>query len=131
MTHKLTFGANISDTGSLIFDDVDLFKKCLKANAGKSIQIVLQKPSEDKTLPQLAYLFGVVIPKFAEYTGYSEEEAYQELKNMFLVRNAGTDREYIESLAALNKDEVTQFISNCVKFTKSLATLTLGDKNEF
>lgn len=40
------------------------------------VEIVIRKKRKDRTSPQVAYYFGVVIPEFAHFEGYRRDEHY-------------------------------------------------------
>lgn len=43
---------------------------------GSAVEIVIRKKRKDRTPPQVAYYFGVVIPAFAHHEGYRTDEHY-------------------------------------------------------
>lgn len=116
----LRLKAIISQSGKLVFSDTDILRGWLDRYAGKTVDVTFQPHKEDKTQPQLGYLFGHVIPQITEYTGYSEEEIYGILKFKFLkvspCGNGYSDFEYVRSLADCSKEEVAKFIADCVRF---------------
>lgn len=112
----LKFWGQVSDGGRLILEDTEGFKTHLLRFAGKPIELILKKPTKDATQEQRGYLFGVVIPAIADYTGYTEDEVYGILKGMFLRRHTKDGREYIMSLSQCNREEVAKFIDQSVNF---------------
>ena len=116
----IKFGGRVSDTGSLILADTDGFKQHVLQYAGKEIDLIVKKASHDKTQQQLGYFFGAVIPSLCEVTGYSTDEMYGIAKKMYLTRNPDTEKEYVASLSQLNREEVSQFIDQCVNLAWDL-----------
>jgi len=116
----LRLSAMISESGKLIFTDTDILRGWLERYSGKSIEVILKSVSKDKTLPQLGYLFGHVIPQIADYTGYSNEEIYDILKFKFLRVDQGTDRERIVGLSDSDAERTSHFIEDCVRFGREL-----------
>ncbi len=121
--------AHIMDGGNIFFTEIDTLKEWAKRYAGKDITVVFGTRKRDKTLPQLGYLFGHVIPQIAEYTGYSEDEVYGILKYKFLQAhvclNSNSDKSvwcenYVRSLADCTREEVAKFIDDCVSWGTSL-----------
>lgn len=50
----------------------------VRANLKNSpVEIIVRKKRRDRTPPQVAYYFGVVIPEFAHHEGYRRDEHYQ------------------------------------------------------
>ncbi len=115
--------AHIMDGGNIFFTEIDILKEWAKRYAGKDITVVFGTRKRDKTLPQLGYLFGHVIPQIAEYTGYSEDEVYGILKYKFLKSTCGDGSyplEYVRSLADCTREEVAKFIDDCVSWGTNL-----------
>ncbi len=95
---------------------IDFNKKIYKAAIahipeGDSVQIVI---SNEKTNDQLAKIH-VLIKEFAEYTGYTFDEAKKEVKRMTgfyeYVEENGEKIKYILSFADASKDDLSKVIS--------------------
>lgn len=105
-----------------ILPSPDLLVEWLSRHENVDVEIIIRKPKQDKTLPQLGYLFGHVIPAICDVTGYSEEEMYDILKFKFLRINKDTTWERVRNLSGIESDRavVAKFIKDCVEFGQSL-----------
>ncbi len=126
---SIKFQGYISNDGKLCPDNVELLREWLSAHAGERIELSLGKPKEPKTLQQLGYLFGHVIPQIAMYTGYTDDEVYAFLKSKYLSEYILSDLGaqgsidttlIVKSLSECSKEEVSKFITQCVEFGQSL-----------
>ena len=69
------FYGNLSP-GKLTLDQQALWKAWLEAvKEEQRVEVVIQPITADKTLQQLRYFFGVIVPHFRELTGYAKGEA--------------------------------------------------------
>jgi hypothetical protein len=124
---SIKFQGRVSLEGRLCFDDIDLLRDWLAKYPGTEIDITIGKRKEDKTLPQLGYLFGHVIPQIAEYTGFSDDEIYGFLKGKYLSRYVDQTTGkgeivglIVRSLSECSKEEVSKFIQQAVDFGAAL-----------
>jgi len=110
--------------GKLIFENIDLFRKHLQELEGKNVEFVLKKLSSSKTVNQLAYYRGHLVPQIAKCMGeYDEEYVHYELKRKFLTKYVGdvdVTRNYIRDLSSLNKDETSTYIEKVYYFAVEL-----------
>ena len=104
--------------GHIVLGDAELFADYLKRYEGKDIEFCIQAKQHPKSQEQLGYLFGHIIPQIARHLGYTDEEMYGLLKGHFLrkVITAGITRSYVQSLTELNRQELSTFIENCIRF---------------
>lgn len=115
-------------------NDVQLLKDWLATHEGAELELVLRKPTEDKTSQQLGYLWGHVIPQIADRIGYSKEEVYGMLKYKFLRYETDFDDGHesmcgIRSLSELSKAEVSHFIDDSVTWGLYLGADIYPPKN--
>jgi len=108
--------AIISPSGQLVFKNSELLKEWLRHNSDQEVQITLEKPKKAKTPEQLGYLFAHVVPAIAEFTGYSDDEAYGILKRY----GKESGEPYEVSLSSLGKADVSKFIAQVVEFGQTL-----------
>ena len=85
---------------------------------GTEIQVTASKRRKDRTMPQNAYYFGVVVHLIAEHTGHTSEEVHEVLKRKFLKRQIITyrGREYAVpgSTATLSTVEFGEYLDRCI-----------------
>jgi len=79
---------------------------------GKSYTIEILPSKQKRSLNQNAYYWGVIIDLFAQNTGYTKEEAHQELAGMFLFYDAHGKR-FVRSTTTLNTLEFEQYTEKC------------------
>lgn len=108
MQQNLPFVASV-EKGKLEHDFPDRFAIHLAKLEGKRVTVTVKKFHKTRTLPQLRYLRGYVLPLAAAWMGYSRyerEQCYSVLKSLFLKSLDSKGREYIISLAGNSKDPV-------------------------
>ncbi len=92
----------------------------LKGLEGSVADEIIQRPSQSKTMAQLAYLHGVCFRLASEASGYTEVEVKGLLKEHFLKRfitsPSGKEVSYTPSLADLKKDETSKLIEDIIIF---------------
>lgn len=74
-----SFRGFVDDAGHLGLDDKPLFKRWLQKLSGQEVTVVVKRVSRLKTLPQLRYLRGVVIPDIARACGYEDPDEWQDV----------------------------------------------------
>jgi len=86
---------------------------------GEKLEITIQNPQVDKTLPQLKKYYAGPVKALMEYGPYTKQEADGILKREFLRRNEGTKAEYTASKTDLTKDEMREFIDASIMWLTS------------
>lgn len=85
---------------------------------GKRYILDIREASKKRSLNQNAYYWGVIIPIFSSHTGYTKNEAHQELARMFLsYKHLGkyfvlstADEHFTTTMAEKYYEECRQFI---------------------
>ncbi len=87
---------------------------------GSLVDEIIQRPSQSKTMKQLAYLHGVCFRLASEASGYTPEEVKGLLKEHFLKRfitsPSGKEVSYTPSLADLKREDMSKFIDDVIIF---------------
>jgi hypothetical protein len=89
MSKGLVFGASVSDSGRIVFDDPTRLAVTLKKLASKRIEVVLRKPRSKRSLAANAWWWGVAVPMIAEELGYDRHE-YEQVHYALVVKCFGT-----------------------------------------
>jgi hypothetical protein len=77
-----TFSGHVAD-GKVKIRDRPLFLKYLASLEGKAVQITVGREVRRRTLPQNAYLWGVVYKLISETTGHTPDELHAAFKYMY------------------------------------------------
>jgi hypothetical protein len=98
------------------------------------VTIRIREGKEPKSVAQLRYLHGKVFRDIAEETGNRVELVKDELKKKFLARleeftdletGEVTTRVYVPSLSELDREQVGQFIDECVLWAAEWLSMTI------
>ncbi len=83
---------------------------------GDRVLVTVSRGTIPKSLPQLGYYYGTVVPAVSEYTGFTEEEAHDELKRAWFPKRLATSLftgevvPEVPSLADATKEEMSEFL---------------------
>ena len=77
------------DRGKLILDTPQRYLVHLARLDGKPVELLIRKRRSQRSLPQNAYYWGVVVEILAEHFGYEKEEMHVALKFKFLRTHDG------------------------------------------
>ena len=70
---------------------------------------------KSKSIQQLRFFYGVILPAFSECMGHGNYEYLKYiLKKQFLVAHTEEGLEYLKSLADLSVEEMSIFIDQCI-----------------
>lgn len=93
------------------------------------ITITAKRQRPGKTVRQLGYYYGIVLPLIAEETGNDKDTVHAELKRMFCterrewvnkVTGETEQREYVRSLADLSTKEMAEFLDRVILWAGDL-----------
>jgi len=102
------------DSGKLTLDNQELLRVWLKSHKKPlRVQVCIEPIERHLTDQQRKYFYGVIVPAFMDYCGYSKNEIAGVLKRLFLTVHRGTKKEYVKSLTELNVAEMSAFIDEC------------------
>lgn len=110
----------IAKYGKFVVDNCQAAQRTayLRGLEGKQLEEIIQKPIKSKTLQQLRYFHGVICVLASETSGYTKTEVKGLLKGEFLTQYiespTGKKVPWVPSLADLKKDEMSNFIDDCV-----------------
>lgn len=127
MSKAMFYGEIIEGIGNcptIKLDRAGLFETYIASlSVGQRVEVEIRKESEDNTNLQYGYLYGVVVALTAESTGYTKEEMIGVFKRRLLTKYPGTDRQYVQSLTELNREELAKFIDGCIMLSAQLGVV--------
>ena len=100
------------------------------------VEVNIIRVDSKRTLPQLAYFYGVVLPvvkaRFEELEGttFTKEEVMSILKTMFLYEEVLFEGEFKKipmSLAKAKKSEVLKFIEDVIEFGRNILDVEIPE----
>lgn len=117
----------------LTLNDRPTFDRFLYTLQG-AVEVIVKKPAKRRSNDQNQYLWGVVYPAIAWYTGMSNEEVHDAMKMMFLKRIVtvnGKSIETVGSTAKLTTKECTEYIEQVRAFAAMELGINIPDPNEY
>lgn len=100
--------------GDLIIADPKRFKMyCCGFKDGSPVEVVVKRPTKERSNQQNAYYWGVVIHLIHESTGEDPDRIHGFLSAMFLTRKAWGENPYVESTTKLSTIEFEDYLENC------------------
>ena len=101
-----------------------------------NVEISIIRVDSKRTLPQLAYFYGMVLPiikeRFEELEGttFTKDETMSILKTMYLYEEVLFEGEFKKipmSLAKAKKSEVLKFIQDVIEFGRNILDVTIPE----
>ena len=118
----IDFDARIDEKGGIHPDQATVVRVRLSKLKGRRVSIRISKYVKGKTNPQLGYYYGVVLPAWCEFAGYSENEMHVELKVAYFPKRHGLSKlsgeeydNYIPSLKDASSEEMSTFLERVVR----------------
>jgi len=88
-----------------------------------SYEVTIKEYKTSKTLEQLGYYWGVIVPYFMEWSGHTKSECDQILKEKLVVPQEfifeGDVYEVRPSIAKMKVNEMSAYIDQCIIFLAS------------
>lgn len=112
------------------------FKEILMGDSETEVEVNITRVDEKRTLPQLAYFYGFVLPviksRFEELEGttFNKEEVMTILKSKFLYEEImfeGEFKKFPMSLAKAKKSEILKFISDVINFAREILEVDIPE----
>ncbi len=129
LSKNMPFVATV-EKGELKHDFKERFKILLAKLEGQRVTVTVKKFHKTRTIPQLRYLRGYVVPITAAFMGYAKQErdqCYAVLKSLFLKGLDNHGREYIKSLSGSSKDPVnTKLMSDFTDHIRDMVAMEYG-----
>ena len=76
--------ADVSKDGKLEFENIGAFIRKLSEFKGERVQVCIERRQKRRSNAENAYYWGVVIPALCDWTGYTEDEMHDTIKQKFL-----------------------------------------------
>lgn len=120
-TKRLVFEAEIDEQGKIRPQSAQVIRARLARWSGRKVLVTVGMFVKPKTLPQMGYYRGVVLPVWADYCGYDEDEMHRELKLAYFPRRpaisrlTGEESTEIPSLADATSEEMSLFLERVLR----------------
>jgi len=92
------------------------FSNYLRTLEGKKIVITVKKWTSQRTLPQNAYLHGVVFKTIADHTGNDLQTVKDTCKDMFASKVDEAGFKHIESTSKMSNERMSEFIETICRW---------------
>jgi hypothetical protein len=101
-----------------------------------NVEVSIIRVDSKRTIPQLAYFYGIVLPiikeRFEELEGttFTKDETISILKTMYLYEEVLFEGEFKKipmSLAKAKKSEVLKFIQDVIEFGRNILDVTIPE----
>ena len=96
------------------------YYKWLQSLEGRKLEAIVRPERKQRSLQENRYYRGVVVPFFAEFTGYDNEEAHLALRQRFLSTTDDHGLMRIRSTTELTTVEFEEFMTKCRKLGDEL-----------
>lgn len=105
------------EKGSVIFVDPARWRGVVARHEGKRIAVTVEREQTTRSLKANAYLWGVVYRTIAEWSGHTEDEIHEAMKEKFLVRRelvfpSGEEMPVVGSTAILDTVDFSTYVMN-------------------
>jgi hypothetical protein len=105
--------ADVSKDGKLEFENIGAFARKLAELKGERVQVSIERRKKRRSIAENSYYWGVVIPILCEWSGYTEDEMHDSLKEKFLYEfDERTGLARIGSTANLTTEEFEKLMRN-------------------
>lgn len=125
---NIPFVASV-EKGKLIHDFPERFAIHLAKLEGKRVTITVKRFYKTRTIPQLRYLRGYVLPIASAFMGYAKHErdlCYAVLKSLYLKATDEKGNEYVRSLAESNDPINTQLMTDFTDQIRNMVAMEYG-----
>lgn len=132
---RIVFESVIDDQGRFHPEQALAVRARLARWHGRRVLVTVSRWIKPKTLPQLGYYFGVVLPYWAEHAGYTQDELHEQLKLAYLEpvlrisEFTGEERSIVPSLRDVNVEQMSSFLDRLVR-EAALQGIRLPPPNE-
>lgn len=127
-SERIVFPATITPQGTIHADAVNATAGRLARWRGRHVTVTVSRYVKPKSNPQLGLYFrgGGILECWAEFSGYDRDDMHKELKLAYLApvlavsRLTGEESKILPSLADLNVEEMSTFISRVLREGRQL-----------
>jgi len=88
----------------------------LRTLEGKKIVVEIKEWKSQRTLPQNAYLHGIVFKTIGDHLGYTVEEIKEALKDKFASKIDDMGLKIVEPTHKMSNERMSKFIEDCCRF---------------
>ena len=113
------FNGTISN-GQVKLNNKEQFYDYIRNFEGKVIQVLVKKYKSEKTLKQLAYLWGVALKLISEHTGHSTSELYTYCLNKYAPQIEVMGELCPKTARDFTSTEMSEFIGKVIMFGAEL-----------
>lgn len=117
----MKFEAFIEDN-TIKFYSPELVYSYLKSNNGKRVTVDISRHYSPRTNDQNKYYWGVVVNMLSDYTGFTDEEMHNLLKNKFLTKHKIIKDKLLVSSYSTTELDTAQF-SDYIEKIKDWASI--------
>jgi|SRR5688572_24285161 len=96
---------------------------------GNAYVVEIHRAASKRSLNQNRYYWGVIIDLFAQNTGYTKDEAHQELAGMFL-KYESHGKPFVRSTTSLTTLEFEQYADKCRQWMGEMLGIHVPLPNE-
>ena len=118
---RAAFRAQITTDSTLIISEQSRWRGWLARHRGKDVTITIAPEVKPRSTRSNAYLWGVVYPALAEWSGHEPEEIHEIMKALFLPRQFrtlpdGSSIEVAGSTASLDTVTFGEYVDRLILF---------------
>ena len=96
---------------------------------GTEMEVIIRKPRDRTSQPQMRYYYGVVCKLIAEETGHEVDEIDSLLKWKFLKKIDDNGLEIVPSKTAMDTGEFTEYIEKVRRWASIALSVNIPDPN--
>lgn len=125
------FQAKLDDRGVLQLTDRPAFRGYVRSLGAGTLDVIVRKHRDQRSLPQNRYYHSVVVAILAEHFGYSHDEAHDAIAWEFLILppEPGKPRRR-RSTAGLNTTEFEEYLERVKRWAAEKYAVYIPDPNE-
>ena len=104
----------------------------LTLKVGDPVEVIIQKPKQDRSNKQNRYYHGVVLDYISDHTGYETHEVHEEMKRMFnpVPSKFSLGETVGGSTAKMSTTEFNEYIERIVRWAAMELSVVIPDPNE-
>ena len=119
--------------GKMVISNRNDFLAYISTLEGKTIEVVVRKQKNTRSVRQNAYYWTVCVKMLADETGYTTDEMHDILRGMFLAKIimfAGKEVVTVQSTTSLSTSEMEEYLSSIRQWASVELNCYVPDPNE-